>query len=177
MRNIGITTFVTLLLGTAIIGNGHVVLAHTRDFSNSGNYLVNDQNCTAGNSCNLSSSNTVTGSSGGGLTSPTPTPTTLSLNVNLVDPENAGNGDLTGHLGQANGPQTGRATITFTGVMQGKNMPVGQTTTDQFGNYLLSVSSDTLLEFSSFTANAGAPAVIVPGLAPAEATAPGPGPP
>ena len=53
MRNIGITTFVALLMvGTAIIGSGHVVLA--RDFANSGNYLVNDQNCTAGNSCNLS---------------------------------------------------------------------------------------------------------------------------
>jgi hypothetical protein len=60
MRNIGITTFVTLLmLGMAVIGSEHIVLA--RNFSNSGNYLVNDQNCTAGNSCNLSSSNTVTG--------------------------------------------------------------------------------------------------------------------
>jgi hypothetical protein len=77
MRNIGITTFVTLLmLGTAITGSGHVVLA--RDFTNSGNYLVNDQNCTAGNSCNLSSSNTVTGSSG--LTSPPPSTSPTKLN-------------------------------------------------------------------------------------------------
>jgi hypothetical protein len=42
MRNIAITTSVTLLMLLAVIGSGHIALAHTRDFSNSGNYLVND---------------------------------------------------------------------------------------------------------------------------------------
>jgi len=78
MRNIGITTFVTLLmLGTAIIGSGHIVLA--RDFSNSGNYLVNDQNCTAG-TCTQTSSNTVTSGSSG-LTSPPVSISTFPVEV------------------------------------------------------------------------------------------------
>jgi hypothetical protein len=116
MRNIGITTFVTLLmLGMAVIGSGHVALA--RNFSNSGNYLVNDQNCTAG-TCNLSSSNTVTGSSGLTSPSPTPTPTNLTLQIRPVV---SGLSRLTGSLNTDTGPVVG-AKITFT-TSDGK--PVG----------------------------------------------------
>jgi hypothetical protein len=168
MRNIGITTFVTLLmLGTAIIGSGHVVLA--RNFSNSGNYLLNDQNCTAGNSCNLSSSNTVTSGSSG-LTSPsptptpTPTPTTLTLIVGRALPSS----DLrfSGALETDAGPVVG-ATITFTRLPSGGVHPTpidteGPVVTDINGKYQVTLSSDTsmMLPGMIITANyAGAPPV------------------
>ena len=106
MRNIGTTTFVLLMLDTAIIGSGHLVLAridNTRDITNSGNYLVNDQNCTA--------SNTVTSWSSG-LTSPppstSPTPTTLTLQIGGAE----GLISLRGSLKTETGPIVG-ATITF----------------------------------------------------------------
>jgi hypothetical protein len=116
MTNIGIATFVTLLmLGTAIIGSGHIALA--RDFTNSGNYLVT--NCTAGNSCN--SSNTVTSGSSG-LTSPppstAPTPTALTVSVTISLPPGQSPTPSTpilisGQLRTATGPVAG-ATITLT---------------------------------------------------------------
>jgi len=130
MRNIGITTFVLLMLGTAIIGSGHLALArndNTRDFTNSGNYLVNDQNCTAGNSCNLTSSNTITSGSSG-LTSPPPTPTTLTLVYVPV------NNILTGTLTFTDtGSGIARATITFT--QQNDGAPAAPVETDINGNY------------------------------------------
>jgi len=131
MRNIGITTFVTLLmLGMAIIGSGHVVLA--RDFTNSGNYLLNDQNCTAGNSCNLSSSNTVTSGSSG-FTSPppstAPTPTTLTL---VVAPASGGN-NLMGTLKTDTGSGIAGTTITFT--QQNDGAPAAPVETGINGNY------------------------------------------
>src|SRR5215472_14662933 len=86
MRNIGITTFVTLLmLGTAIIGSGHIALAYnhkfTKDFSNNGNNQEIQQDC--GNSCTETSSNTINSGSGSSLTSPSPSliPTTLTLSL------------------------------------------------------------------------------------------------
>jgi hypothetical protein len=163
--------FVTLLmLGTAIIGSGHVVLA--RDLSNSGNYLVNDQNCTAGNSCNLSSSNTVTSGSSG-LTSPspstpTPTPTTLTLSVGPPQPPSQ-EGELQGTLDSATGPVVG-ATITFTSQFPGsESMPITTpvpVVTDTRGNYGVAVQD--LAEFigSIITAHySGAPAMTINALA------------
>jgi hypothetical protein len=159
------------MLGTAIIGSGHVVLA--RNFSNSGNYLLNDQNCTAG-TCNLSSSNTVTGSSG--LTSPspspspsptptpTPTPTTLTLIVGRALPSS----DLrfSGALETDAGPVVG-ATITFTrlphlGVHPTPIDTEGSVVTDINGKYQVTLSPDTsmMLPGMIITANyAGAPPV------------------
>src|SRR5215469_16357689 len=142
MRNIRITTFVLLMLGTAIIGSGHLALArndNTRDLTNSGNYLVNDQNCTAGNSCNLTSSNTVTSGSSG-LTSPppstSPTPTTLTL---VVAPASSGN-NLMGTLKTNTGSGIAGATITFTQQNDGgQSRPLTTTPspveTDTNGNY------------------------------------------
>jgi hypothetical protein len=175
MRNIGIPTFVTLLmLGTAIIGSGHVVLA--RNFSNSGNYLVNDQNCTAGNSCNLSSSNTVSGSSG--LTSPsptpTPTPTTLTLFVAPAEP-GAPALQFSGTLRTGAGPVVG-ATITFTQSLPGENhsTPVatdGPAVTDNNGNYRVLPTQN--IEDNNITANyAGAPPVNALAASSASAFAP-----
>ena len=140
MRNIGITTFVLLMLGTVIIGSGHLALArndNTRDFTNSGNYLLNDQNCTAGNSCNLTSSNTVNSGSSGS-TSPPPstsaTPTTLTL---VVAPASCCGNNLMGTLKTDTGSGIAGATITFT--QQGQSSPLTTTVspveTDIFGNY------------------------------------------
>jgi hypothetical protein len=163
MRNIGITTFVTLLmLGTAIIGSGHVVLA--RDFTNSGNYLVNDQNCTAG-TCNLSSSNTVTGSSG--LTSPAPsTPSVLTLFIVPAMGAPPGVDEISGSLRAAGSPVAG-ATITFTVTNPGGTtspLNLGDVVTNLNGNYgpivVNTLSPDTPISGSQVTAHyAGAPPV------------------
>jgi hypothetical protein len=164
MRNIGITTFVTLLmLGTAIIGSGHVVLA--RNFSNSGNYLVNDQNCTAG-TCNLSSSNTVTSGSSG-LTSPPPsTPSVLTLFIVPATGAPPGLDEISGSLRAAGSPVAG-ATITFTVTNPGGTtspLNLGSVVTDLNGNYgpipVNTTSPDTPISGSQVTAHyAGAPPV------------------
>lgn len=134
MRNIVITTFVTfLMVGTAIIGSGHVVLAHndkyTRDFTNSGNNQEIQQDC--GNSCTQTSSNTVSSGSSGLTTpspSPSPTPTTLTLSVSVIPPS-PGNPvpgvDLSGSLTTTAGSPVAGATITFTGTMPGVNQTIG----------------------------------------------------
>src|SRR5215469_5725158 len=151
MRNIGITTFVTLLmLGMAVIGSGHIALAHTRDFTNSGNYLVNNQNCTAGNTCNLRSSNTVTSGSSG-LTSPppstAPTPTTLTLSVSPT-----GALELFGTLKTDTGSPIAGAAITFT---DDHGFSISPAVTDANGNYLTMPGG---IEGSTVTAHyAGAP--------------------
>jgi hypothetical protein len=119
------------MLGTAVIGSGHIVLA--RNFSNSGNYLVNDQKCTAGNSCYLSSSNTVSSGSSG-LTSPSPTPTPTTLTVEVIPNE-----PITGTLRTDTGSAVVGATITFTQVDPiGNTTPVatnGPVVTNNNGNY------------------------------------------
>jgi hypothetical protein len=125
MRDIGITTFVTLLVLSMTVGSGHVVLAHndkyTRDFSNSGNNQEIQQGC--GNSCTQSSSNTITfGSSGLTTPSPSPTPTSLTLigGFDCLGDEVTG---LDGYLETNTHSPVAGATITFTGF----NLDAGQT--------------------------------------------------
>jgi hypothetical protein len=134
------------MLGMAVIGSEHIALA--RNFSNSGNYLVNDQNCTAGNSCNLSSSNTVTSGSSG-LTSPppstAPTPTTLTVSAMFLIPNDPNSPiELQGTLRTDTGPVAG-ATITFTAAaLDGNTIPITTETpaeTDNDGNYQTEVAS------------------------------------
>jgi hypothetical protein len=139
------------MLGTAIIGSGHIVLA--RDFTNSGNYLVT--NCTAGNSCN--SSNTVTSGSSG-LTSPSPTPTPTTLTVEILP-----NQPITGTLRTDTGSAVVGATITFAQVdFEGHTTPVtttGPVVTNNRGDYQ-AFPTVMLTEGNNLTANyAGAPPV------------------
>src|SRR5215472_14418984 len=66
--------------------------ANAKSFLNSGNYLINDQNCTAGNSCNLSSSNTISGPGSSEqegpplVTSPSPSPSPTIHVINSCSP-------------------------------------------------------------------------------------------
>ena len=72
-----VATFVALLLvlSTAMIVSGHIALAYnnkfTMVFSNTGNNLERQQEC--GNSCTVTSSNTI-GHGSSGLTTPSPSP-------------------------------------------------------------------------------------------------------
>jgi len=108
------TIFVLAAALAALLLSTASGLANAKSFSNSGNYLVNNQNCTAGNTCNLSSSNTVTGSSG--LTTPppstAPTPTTLTVSVTGSGSDTV----LQGTLRTGTGSDIVGATITFTAV-------------------------------------------------------------
>jgi len=108
------TIFVLAAALAALLLSTASELANAKSFSNSGNYLVNNQNCTAGNTCNLSSSNTVTGSSG--LTTPppstAPTPTTLTVSVTGSGSDTV----LQGTLRTGTGSDIVGATITFTAV-------------------------------------------------------------
>ena len=163
MRNIGITFVTLLMLGTAIIGSGHVVLArndkYTRDFTNNGNNQEIQQDC--GNSCTQTSSNTISSGSSG-LTSPppstSPTPTTLSLFITPGQPD-----VLQGTLETGTGPVVG-ATITFTTVTpDGRTIPLttspSTVVTDKIGNYNTDAQG-SLETGSTVTAHyAGAPAV------------------
>ena len=132
MRSIGITVFATLLvLGTGIIASGHVVLAHnnkyTRDFTNSGNNQEIQQDC--GNSCTVTSSNTISsGSSGLTTPSPSPTPTSLVLFAAGLTPGAClGEGaTLCGFLETKTHSPVAGANITFTGFNPdtGKTFPI-----------------------------------------------------
>jgi hypothetical protein len=125
MRDIGITTFVTLLVLSMTLGSGHVVLAHndkyTRDFSNSGNNQETQQEC--GNSCTVTSSNTISSGSSG-LTTPPPSPTPTSLlllgGTDCLGDQVTG---LDGFLRTNTESPVAGATITFTGF----NRDAGQT--------------------------------------------------
>jgi hypothetical protein len=172
MRNIGITTFVTLLVCTAIIGNGHVVLAHndkyTRDFTNSGNNQEIQQGC--GNSCTQTSSNTINPSSGSsGLTSSSPStsPTASTLTLSILPSGEPDIDEVSGSLTAAGSPVAG-ATITFTythgNSEGGASIPLnlGSVVTNLDGDYgriLINIASqDTPVADNPVTAHyAGAP--------------------
>ena len=150
MRNIVITTFVTLLvLGTAIIGSGHVVSAYNnkymRDFTNSGNNQEIQQGC--GNSCTQTSSNTINPGSSG-LTSPTPSPSSVatSLTLNIGQNQNDANYVLSGTLKTMNGTPIAGATITFEGFFAGAQIPISgvSAVTDETGNYKTEASPEAI---------------------------------
>jgi hypothetical protein len=86
-KNIAITTFAALIVVLSMT-SGHIALAYnnkiSRDFSNSGNNQETQQEC--GNSCTVTSSNTITfGSSGSTTPSPSPSPTPTSLTLVAVE--------------------------------------------------------------------------------------------
>jgi hypothetical protein len=77
-----LASLAAVLLSTLVIGS---TSASSRGFSNGGNNIITDQNCTAGNLCNLSSSNVITGEPGS-TNPPSPgLPTeTKAILVNMV---------------------------------------------------------------------------------------------
>jgi hypothetical protein len=90
MKNIAIATFAALILVLST-ASGHIALGNnskfTKMFSNSGNNQETEQEC--GNSCTVTSSNTITFSSSGSTT-PSPTPTSLTLG-GLLNPDTGNN--------------------------------------------------------------------------------------
>ena len=133
-----ISTLALVLLGT-VPGS---TLAHS-SFSNSGNIIKSDQNCSYTDSCTLTSSNVIT-QQPASTTSPSPSPsspcqpddggaTILTLTVLTgVGPQ------LTGTLTCVSTP-TGisGATITFTGTGVARNLVA---TTDSGGNFSLTLT-------------------------------------
>jgi hypothetical protein len=146
-------------------------LATAKSFSNSGNYLVNDQNCTAG-TCSLSSSNTVTSGSSGATSPPpstAPTPTTLTFA--FLPPFG-----FLGTLKTDTGP-VADATITFTTVIDGQTTPIttspSTVVTDSNGHYQAHPTGPGpfLAEPTTVTARfAGAPAITRNALAASSAS-------
>jgi len=167
MKSIATATFATLivLLTTA---SGHIALAHNSEFtkmvSNSGNNQETQQEC--GNSCTVTSSNTITfGASGLTTPSPSPTPTSLILFGAALDPGaclgTVANTILCGYLKtNTNSPVAG-ANISFTGfnIDAGKTIPIWEAVpafpknvvTNNAGYYQVQLSEqDTRVLIDSF---------------------------
>lgn len=133
---LALVSLVTVLLSTVVIGS---TSASSKVFSNSGTNIKTVQNCTAGDSCTLSSSNVITQQPGS--TTPSPSPnciggvTLLSLSVETAL--------LTGSLTCADAPfVVSGATITFTGTGVPHN-PNFVATTASDGQYFMSFSPPT----------------------------------
>jgi hypothetical protein len=150
MKCIAIPTFVVLLVSIVMMDSGHAVLAYNSQLTKDSNSGNNQQNC--GNSCSVTSSNTISGS--GVTLTPTliPTPTQSSspspnrvlthssLTLSVI-PELQGGVTLAGRL-TTNGSGVSGAIITFTGRDQfGDDADLKPTAvTDGNGNYRITLS-------------------------------------
>jgi len=154
MKNIAIAMFAALIIVLSTV-SVHIALAHnskfTKMFSNSGNNQETKQDC--GNSCTLTSSNTITfGSSGSTTPSPSPTPTSLTLEGQ----HEGGNDELVGSLETNTGSRVAGATITFTGVdsITRQDIPISEiigpidTTTASNGFYQVVLSANMSQELT-----------------------------
>jgi len=147
---LALASLVTVLLSTVAIGGAS---ASSKDLSNSGNIINTHQNCVAGTSCTLSSSNVINREP----TSTTPAPpefgTTLLLSVRNTQKE------LAFSLIDSNGVVNVNAdiTITFTGTGVPPNLAV---TIPAFGDAVGSIPFPTTP--GTYTAQAHFAGVTLP---------------
>jgi hypothetical protein len=133
---LALASLVTVLLSTVVIGS---TSASSKVFSNSGTNIKTVQNCTAGDSCTLSSSNVITQQPG----STTPSPSLCQAGGTLLSLSVVGNNLLTGSLVcDTETFAISGATITFTGTGVPHN-PNFVATTANDGQYFMSFSPPT----------------------------------